>query len=684
MTVIFPLKEAGDKLFAQELQGLRNDILTRGEFVVAGGSANAFTITIDDNDGGAGLDEEPITWPLANGHVVMFEANHSIDGAATLNVNGNGAIAIKVRGADALISGDIVSGQFVICFYDAGSNVFQMVSPVATRVETIIKTQKSGLLVAGENITVSGNPKACFIGAGDDVDNSYDALSKTDITTAFDVYGANWFGGYFRCPVDRIVSIKLNLDEVGTAPGNFNCSIYAMSGTSPTGSPLATASILGTAAPNSDAEVEFIFSQPVEFTKGDMIGIVTNLPSGVNSSNCVQINYDASVSNLESEFGTFSSTDSGSSWTPSATTMLYCKINGYDDGSSFKDSKQFAAQTTDNSNFLIYGNNWIGQTLPVDDIDYITEVTFELDDIGFPPGGVELKVDVYNTSGGLPIGSSIATRFRQSAVPSSDAEFTFAFQSAIPVTEGSDIAVVLSYLGGVSASHCYEARYKSSGTPYADGQLLTTTDAGANWTASSTGAMYFKIKGFEKIDKGKVYKSDKDKHQRSRFDGFIAETVTAGNSSEIQLVTLVEGFTDLTAGKQYSIGTDGEIEGGVGLGFIGRGLSEESIEIDKSKGQVIGELSVATVNTASSASLTIGYAPPGTREIEITIQSTVPNRTLILRADSSSGDDYVDIDLQSGTLGRLNFNSLTRLITFFESGGSTTVTLPTCFFRFYK
>jgi len=71
-----------------------------------GGSSNAFTLTCS-----------PAVGAYAGGQRFLFLANHSITGAATLNVDGLGAKAIKYRNV-ALSAGDVASGDVVLVTYD--------------------------------------------------------------------------------------------------------------------------------------------------------------------------------------------------------------------------------------------------------------------------------------------------------------------------------------------------------------------------------------------------------------------------------------------------------------------------------------------------------------------------------------------------------------------------------------
>jgi hypothetical protein len=83
--------------------------------LVATGAGNAFAVTTEQTFTG-----------YFDGLTLAFTANHSITGAATLDVNGIGAADLRKDGSAALVSGDIVSGQRVQVTHD-GSN-FQIMS----------------------------------------------------------------------------------------------------------------------------------------------------------------------------------------------------------------------------------------------------------------------------------------------------------------------------------------------------------------------------------------------------------------------------------------------------------------------------------------------------------------------------------------------------------------------------
>lgn len=91
-----------------DLKGWANDI---GGAASTTGSSNTYALTTSQTVAG-----------LADGIALMFIANHTNTGAATLNVDTLGAKAMRGPGDVALIAGDIVSGAPYLVAYDASAN----------------------------------------------------------------------------------------------------------------------------------------------------------------------------------------------------------------------------------------------------------------------------------------------------------------------------------------------------------------------------------------------------------------------------------------------------------------------------------------------------------------------------------------------------------------------------------
>lgn len=91
---------------------------TSSFFAVAGGAANAFT---------AGF-TPALSGGYVQGMVFFIKANHSITGAATLNIDGQGAVSIRKTYNANLVSGDIVNNQVFTVVYESSGPYFQLVN----------------------------------------------------------------------------------------------------------------------------------------------------------------------------------------------------------------------------------------------------------------------------------------------------------------------------------------------------------------------------------------------------------------------------------------------------------------------------------------------------------------------------------------------------------------------------
>ena len=104
-----------NKLGLHRHDGLDDDGHCPLDYYVAGGTANALTVTCTP----------PLT-SLIPGMPIHIKAASANTGAVTLNVDGLGALAIKKAGVNALDAGDILAGQVFQVAYD-GTN-FQLLS----------------------------------------------------------------------------------------------------------------------------------------------------------------------------------------------------------------------------------------------------------------------------------------------------------------------------------------------------------------------------------------------------------------------------------------------------------------------------------------------------------------------------------------------------------------------------
>lgn len=82
------------------------------------GSSNAYVATLS-----------PALLSLANGAKITFEANHTNTGAATLNVNGLGAIELAHANDTPFAANEVVSGNTYTAVYEASTNAWLVENP---------------------------------------------------------------------------------------------------------------------------------------------------------------------------------------------------------------------------------------------------------------------------------------------------------------------------------------------------------------------------------------------------------------------------------------------------------------------------------------------------------------------------------------------------------------------------
>lgn len=89
-------------------------------YAAANSGSDAYAVTLN-----------PVPTAYVNGFVINFKADVANTGAATLNVNGLGAVAITKQNDVALVTGDIEANQIVNVVYNSTGPTFQMQSEVA-------------------------------------------------------------------------------------------------------------------------------------------------------------------------------------------------------------------------------------------------------------------------------------------------------------------------------------------------------------------------------------------------------------------------------------------------------------------------------------------------------------------------------------------------------------------------
>jgi len=167
----------GDTILDDHQNNLRLDILEQaGEYRDSTGAADAYVVADDAQ-----------VASLQEGQIVIFNANFTNAGAITINYGGFGAKPGKKHNDQALVAGDIESGQITAWRYD-GTNM-QMLTP--TGIDGKNLTLKTGTF--GETIDGTTTPVLVYLKAADGkwYKSDADATESTYKTEGFAINSGN-------------------------------------------------------------------------------------------------------------------------------------------------------------------------------------------------------------------------------------------------------------------------------------------------------------------------------------------------------------------------------------------------------------------------------------------------------------------------------------------------------------
>lgn len=150
MPTSIPTLNPGDTILDTHIENIYTPInnLETGVayYGAASGSTNAYTVTLS-----------PVPASYTSGMMVHMLAYAANTGAATINVNGLGAKAIRKEGSVALAGGEIAASQLVTLLYD-GAN-FQLINPrssISTYTQSLLTLNSGvGLTLTSGNLTLS-------------------------------------------------------------------------------------------------------------------------------------------------------------------------------------------------------------------------------------------------------------------------------------------------------------------------------------------------------------------------------------------------------------------------------------------------------------------------------------------------------------------------------------------------
>jgi hypothetical protein len=197
MPTAFTTKAIGDTIASAHVNALQDAVnnLENGSAVyfAAGGSANAYTGTLS-----------PAVSTLTAGFAVAMLANHDNTGAATLDLNSTGAVAIKkTDGATDLESGDVRDGQVYLLVHDGtywqvvgggGGGGTQTVNPATCDARL---TLTSGVPVTTADVTAASTVyltpyRGCLVSLYDGTAWTYSPLTEKSLSLSGLTAGKNY------------------------------------------------------------------------------------------------------------------------------------------------------------------------------------------------------------------------------------------------------------------------------------------------------------------------------------------------------------------------------------------------------------------------------------------------------------------------------------------------------------
>lgn len=165
-------KSAGDTITAAERNAVRKDIVEyAGDYVSSTGSGSAYLATVDSQ------------WTLTEKAKVKIKASFTCGEAPTLNVtpsgsSATGALALVHPSGNALLPGDILSGQIFEAIYN-GTN-YTVISRISNDGDCLI-----GSFTFGEAVDGTTTPQAVYLKASDGKVYKTDADAGTESTYKF-------------------------------------------------------------------------------------------------------------------------------------------------------------------------------------------------------------------------------------------------------------------------------------------------------------------------------------------------------------------------------------------------------------------------------------------------------------------------------------------------------------------
>jgi len=229
------------------------------------------------------------------------------------------------------------------------------------------------------------------------------------------------------------------------------------------------------------------------------------------------------------------------------------------------------------ASYTLDNTDQLGQAFNSGELNRITKVTWDGQSSGIG-GDDNLYIEIYLADGSFfPTGSALASKvFNDTALYDGGGVCTF--DTPATVSKNTDYVVVQRTISDTGDTYePFITTTEDAGSGSFSAHVVTNT--GSGWSEDpSRWAYHLKVEGYELLTSGKTYKSSTGNAQRSNFNGFIYESGilddVAGMRNDIS-----RGFTGLTTGTRYYIGSDGAISTTTAPASVGLALNATDIQL---------------------------------------------------------------------------------------------------------
>ena len=223
-------------------------------YAIDAGTANTYVVTLS-----------PAITAYTDGVKIRFRALTANTGAATLNVNGLGAVAVVGGAHSALVGGEIIAGGYCEAEYNGALSKFVLLECTGAPLQVAAATASQHAAQLGQVAGVVGQARNLAM--------SVTTASASATLTADEIIVETALGGLRYCLASFSKTINLATTgaggmDTGTAPASGYVALYAIYNPA-----TATAALLATNAATKQGNVYGGTNMPSGYTASALIGV---------------------------------------------------------------------------------------------------------------------------------------------------------------------------------------------------------------------------------------------------------------------------------------------------------------------------------------------------------------------------------------------------------------------------